>query len=114
MLTGLTAVYIADIQPFYQSGQIKGIIGGLKGAAEYEKLVSHPGGGTAGMRSQKVVHYMIILFIILGNIAYLADPGEEPLMDATAGSAVWTLLAGVVTLAIFSFLYRDNPLYKTL
>jgi hypothetical protein len=25
---------------------------------------------------------------------------------------LWTLLAGFVTLAIFSFLYRDNPLYK--
>jgi hypothetical protein len=24
----------------------------------------------------------------------------------------WTILAGLVTLAIFSFLYRDNPLYK--
>lgn len=77
ILAGLTAVYVADIQPFYQSGQIKGIIGGLKGAAEYEKLVAHPGSGTAGMRSQKVVHYMIILFIILGNIAYLATRGRN-------------------------------------
>lgn len=25
---------------------------------------------------------------------------------------LWTLMAGFVTLAIFSFLYRDNPLYK--
>ncbi|MCK4305596.1 MAG: hypothetical protein KAY24_15270, partial [Candidatus Eisenbacteria sp.] len=39
ILTGLTAVYVADIQPFYQTGQIKGVLGGLKGAAEYEKKV---------------------------------------------------------------------------
>ncbi len=71
VLTGLTAVYVADIIPFYQSGQIKGVLGGLKGAAEYEQLVAHPGSGTAGMRSQKVVHYMIILFIVLGNVAYV-------------------------------------------
>lgn len=77
ILTGLTAVYVADIVPFYQSGQIKGLLGGLKGAAEYEKLVAHPGSGTAGMRSQKVVHYMIILFIVLGNIAYLATRGRS-------------------------------------
>jgi hypothetical protein len=77
VLAGLTAVYVADIQPFYQSHQIKGIIGGLKGSAEYEKLVNHPGSGTAGMRSQKVVHYMIILFIVLGNIAYLATRGRS-------------------------------------
>jgi hypothetical protein len=77
VVTGLTAVYVADILPFYQSGQIKGVLGGLKGAAEYEKLVAHPGSGTAGMRSQKVVHYMIILFIVLGNIAYLATRGRS-------------------------------------
>jgi hypothetical protein len=29
------------------------------------------------------------------------------------GAAVgWTILAGLITLAMFSFLYRDNPLYK--
>ncbi len=33
-------------------------------------------------------------------------------MDATAGSVAWTLAGGVVTLAVFSFLYKDNPLYK--
>lgn len=71
VLAGLTAVYTADIQPFYQSGQISGILGGLKGAAEYEQRIGKIGDGTAGMRSQKTVHYMIILFIVIGNIAYL-------------------------------------------
>jgi hypothetical protein len=33
-------------------------------------------------------------------------------MTPTGGEILWTLLAGFVTLAIFSFLYRDNPLYK--
>ena len=29
------------------------------------------------------------------------------------GAAIgWTIFGGLVTLAIFSFLYRDNPLYK--
>ena len=76
VLAGLTAVYTADIQPFYQSGQIKGILGGLKGAAEYESRIGKPGDGMAGMRSQKVVHYMIIAFIILGNFAYFQSKGR--------------------------------------
>jgi hypothetical protein len=71
IIGGLTAVYTADIQPFYQSGQMKGILGGLKGAAEYETRIGRPGDGMAGMRSQKVAHYMIIAFIVLGNVAYL-------------------------------------------
>jgi hypothetical protein len=71
VLVGLTAVYTADIQPFFQSGQIKGVLGGLKGAAEYEKRIGKPGDGMAGMRSQKVIHYMIILFVAIGNVAFL-------------------------------------------
>ena len=31
-------------------------------------------------------------------------------MDAV--NPLWTILGGVITFAIFSFLYRDNPLYK--
>jgi hypothetical protein len=33
-------------------------------------------------------------------------------MPVPGTDILWTLLAGAVTLAIFSFLYRDNPLYK--
>jgi len=33
-------------------------------------------------------------------------------MGGAAGAAGWTILGGLITLAIFSFLYRDNPLYK--
>lgn len=71
VVAGLTAVYTADIQPFYHSGQIAGILGGLKGAAEYEARIGRIGHGTAGMRSQKVVHFLIIAFVVLGNIAYI-------------------------------------------
>ena len=54
--------------PFIQSKQIKGFLGGLKGAAEYEKLVGEPSLGTAGMDAQSIAHLIIILFIILSNI----------------------------------------------
>ncbi len=36
---GVTAVMAADMYPFLQSGQLIGMLTGLKGAAEYEKLV---------------------------------------------------------------------------
>ncbi len=36
---GVTAVMAADLYPFLQSGQLIGMLAGLKGAAEYEKLV---------------------------------------------------------------------------
>ncbi len=33
-------------------------------------------------------------------------------MEATGADLLWTILGGLVTLAIYSFLYRDNPFYK--
>jgi hypothetical protein len=36
---GVTAVMAADMYPYLQSGQLSGMLTGLKGAAEYEKLV---------------------------------------------------------------------------
>ena len=68
--TGCTAVMAPDMYPFLQSGQMNGLIGGLAGAAEYEKLVDTPGSATRGMTSQSMVHLVIILFIALGNLVY--------------------------------------------
>ncbi len=33
-------------------------------------------------------------------------------MDVGGANILWNILGGVTTIAIFSFLYRDNPLYK--
>jgi hypothetical protein len=67
---GCTAVMAPDLSPFLQSGQLKGVIGGLAGAAEYESLVGAPGKATAGMGAQSVVHAIIVLFVIFGNAVY--------------------------------------------
>ncbi len=67
---GVTAVMAADYYPFLDTGQLVGLLGGLKGAAEYEKLINRPGNGLKGMDAQTIVHLLIVLMIILGNIAY--------------------------------------------
>lgn len=73
---GLTAVMAPKYYPFLQTGQIAGMMSGMKGAAEYEKLVLEHGYarelGTAetGMNSQSMIHILIIVFILLGNIGY--------------------------------------------
>ena len=69
---GCTAVMAPDLYPFLQSGQMRGLIGGLVGAAEYEALIGHPGGATAGMSPQSVTHLIIVFFILVGNAAYFA------------------------------------------
>lgn len=66
---GVTGVTIPSILP-YIPNQLKGVLGGLKGAAEYEMLNNRPGFASNLMDSQSIAHLMIILFIIAGNINY--------------------------------------------
>ena len=68
---GVTAVMAADYYPFLQTGQLVGLIGGLKGAAEYEKLINRPDDGLKGMDAQTIVHLFVVLMILLGNIAFI-------------------------------------------
>jgi hypothetical protein len=70
---GVTAVMATDYYAFLSSKQIFGLIGGLKGAAEYEKLIKHPDLATKAMDVQSIAHSAIVLFIIIGNVAYFAS-----------------------------------------
>lgn len=72
MALGITAVMATDFYPYYQSKQVVGLLNGLKGASEYEHLIDRPDMGALGMASQSIAHVVIILFVILGNVGYLA------------------------------------------
>lgn len=75
---GTTAVSAAEYYSWLQTGQFVGMLGGLKGAAEYEDLIEASGytkKGTRkiaamGMDAQSFVHILMIVLIIIGNIAY--------------------------------------------
>lgn len=67
---GSTAVMAVGNYASLQAKQLTGIIGGLKGASEYEKLMGYRGWASNGMDSQGVMHLFIIVLLILGNIMY--------------------------------------------
>jgi hypothetical protein len=70
---GTTAVQAPTMLPYVnEQQQLVGLLGGLKGAAEYELLINKPGFATKGMDAQSVAHLIIILFILIGNIGYFA------------------------------------------
>jgi hypothetical protein len=73
-----TAVNLPELQPYLQSKQLVGLLGGLRGAADYETLIGMPGDATKGMSVQSVVHCVIALFIVLANVAYFADRRRDP------------------------------------
>ena len=84
VVIGPTAVSAPKYYAYLNAGQVVGMVGGMKGAAEYEKLLAgkHPElaqfysstrgfTATKGMDGQTVIHIVIILFIFIGNLAYI-------------------------------------------
>ncbi|MBD3234132.1 MAG: hypothetical protein GF315_10465 [candidate division Zixibacteria bacterium] len=77
LVAGNTAVQSPGMYPYLNSGQLLGLAGGLKAAAELEDLAQYYGRGTKFMLSQSFAHLTIILFIIIGNLAYFATRGRN-------------------------------------
>lgn len=67
---GTTAVSAPQYFAFYASGQFVGLLGGMKGAAEYEIMVGEKGTAFTGMGAQSLVHLLIIALVLVGNIGY--------------------------------------------
>ena len=67
---GCTGVIAPGLYPLLRSGQINGLIGGLRGAAEYELLIGEMGTAMAGMDAQSATHFAIIILVILCNTFY--------------------------------------------
>jgi hypothetical protein len=70
MVGACTAVSGPDYVPYYRAGQLLGLAAGMKGAAEYEKLVGYPGAATTGMAAQSASHVLLVAFIVFGNVMY--------------------------------------------
>ena len=80
MSTGCTSIQVTDIIPYVENNQIKGILSGMPGAAEYEQLVAKelldngmnikPGKASVNMAAQSMTHLIIVLLIIFGNVTY--------------------------------------------
>jgi len=86
--SGCTSIMVTDAIPYVESGQIRGILAGMPGAAEYEQMVFTylnnlednkfinkeativPGKATSRMSAQSIAHVLMVIFIIFGNISY--------------------------------------------
>ena len=86
--SGCTSIMVTDAIPYVESGQIRGILAGMPGAAEYEQMVFKylndsqnneflnpdaiivPGKATSRMSAQSIAHVLMVVFIVLGNISY--------------------------------------------
>lgn len=67
---GCTAVSAPRFYPLLHTGQINGLLSGLRGAAEYEVLLGQEGKAMAGMDAQSATHILIIALLALCNGLY--------------------------------------------
>jgi len=68
---GATAVMAPAYYPYLDSGQLSGLLVGMRGGAEYEELLGAPGQATQGMTLQSMAHLLVAALVILGNIGYV-------------------------------------------
>jgi len=81
---GSTAVSAPKYYAYLEAQQAIGVMGGMKGASEYEELVErgYPDvaglsrTATMGMDVQSIVHLVIIFFILFGNFIFLLTKRE--------------------------------------
>jgi len=73
MIGATTAVSTTDLTPYYNAGQLIGLIGGMAAAAEYEELVGRRGLGFRGTDVLNFGHLVVIAAILFGNFIYFAS-----------------------------------------
>jgi hypothetical protein len=82
MGVGATAVMAPKFYAFVGAGQIVGLLGGMKGAAEYEILLGQKGTAFTGMDIQSLVHLLIIALVVLGNLGHFLGRRSREKMQA--------------------------------
>lgn len=76
---GNTAVQAPTVYPYLSSGQMTGLLGGMSGAAEFERAADARGKGTKYMLSQSVSHIVVIAFVLIGNVAFIMSGRKSAL-----------------------------------
>jgi len=77
MMSATGGVSAPEYYPYYESGQLLGIVGGIKAMAEYETLIGKEAFAVRAMDAQSVGHYTLVLLIVVGNVLYLMNRRRE-------------------------------------
>ena len=70
LVSGCDSVGFAASYAYYSSGQLKGLLNGSRGAAEYERLLGYAGKATSLLNIQSFSHLFILGLLITGNIVF--------------------------------------------
>jgi hypothetical protein len=75
VIGGCLSMMTTSIKPYYDSGQILGLMDGIKGAADLEFLTGNPGDAIVSSDILSFSQTLVLIFIALGNIAYWIQKG---------------------------------------
>jgi hypothetical protein len=70
VLGGFLSMMTTSMKPYYDTGQLLGVIDGVKGAADMEFLTNHPGDAIQSSDVLSFSQTLVVIFIIIGNISY--------------------------------------------
>jgi len=72
-----TAVMAPTYYPYLDSGQISGMLTGIRGAGDYEQLIGTHSFGSRANGALSLVYGLLILLIIVGNVGYYVTRNAE-------------------------------------
>ena len=66
-----------SIKPYYDSGQLLGIMDGIKGAADLEFLTGHAGDAIVSSDILSFTQTLVLIFIVIGNVSFWMAKGQK-------------------------------------
>lgn len=70
VIGGVLSMMTTSIKPYYDSGQLLGIMDGIKGAADLEFITGHPGDAIVSSDILTFTQILVLIFIFVGNLSY--------------------------------------------
>jgi len=77
MIMNCIGVMIASEKPYLDSGILLALLQSMRGGAELEFLIGHPGPGLTAMDGFSFGHYALIIFILIGNVGYFGYTRQQ-------------------------------------
>lgn len=74
-IAGCLSMMTTSIKPYYDTGQLLGLMDGIKGAADLEFLTNHPGDAIISSDILSFTQTLVLIFILIGNVAFWMQKG---------------------------------------
>jgi len=75
LIGGMLSMMTTSMKPYYDSGQLLGLMDGIKGAADMEFLTNHPGDAIVSSDILSFTQALVLILILIGNVAFWMQKG---------------------------------------